>query len=230
MATSNTYGFLPSIGDLVLAAYRRIQIHRAEITSEHLADARNECNFLQAEWACNGPLLWSVVLQTQVLTAGTPTYAVPSNTIMVLDAYISIPNGDGTFTDRIITPLSRTEYASMPNKLQQSAPTSFWYDRLISPTMTLWPNPDSTAVYTLNYYTFTQIQDAVLQGAIQPQIPYFWLDAYVAGLAHRLAMIYAPPLETQRRAEAQRAYNIASSQGTEGTPLFLTPNCDSYWR
>ena len=233
MTTSGTTNFLPSVGELVLAAYRRVGVHRSEITSEHLADARNETNLMQAEWAALGPLLWTVGLQSQALTTGTPTYSVPPDTIMVLDAYISIPNGDGTTVDRVITAMSRSEYAAMPDKLQKSAPTSYWFDRLVAPTITLWPNPDASTEYTLNYYTFSQIQDATLQGALQPQIPYFWLDAYVAGLARRLKMIY--PTENQVPyadfvAEAQRAYNIASAQGTEGTPLYIAPAVDSYWR
>lgn len=231
MATSGTYNFLPSVGELVTAAYRRVGIHRSELTTEHFADARNECNLLQAEWACNGPLLYTVDLQTVSLVQGTATYSVPVNTIMVLDVYISIPNGiNGGTTDRIITPLSRTEYAGMPQKSEQSAPTSYWFDRLATPSMTLWPVPDGYGPYTMSYYRFTQAQDATFQNASQPAIPYLWLDAYVAGLAHRFAMIYKPEMEPVRLGEARRAYNIASAQDTEGASLFVAPQCSSYWR
>lgn len=230
MTTSGTYAYLPSCGELIAAAYRRVGIHRSELVTEHFADAMNETNLLQAEWANEGPLLWTVALQSVDLVEGTQTYTVPVNTVMVLDVYISIPNQDGTSTDRVITPMSRSEYAAMPEKLQQGAPTCYWFDRLISPSIYLWPTPDGYGPYTMNYYTFSQVQDAALVNATQPQIPYLWLDAYVAGLAHRFAMIYAPPMEQARLIEAKRAYNIASTQGTEGTSLFLAPNCSSYWR
>lgn len=233
MAASGTYDFLPPIGELVAASYRRIGTHRSELTTEHFTDARNECNLLQAEWACNGPLLYTVDLQTVNLVQGTATYSVPVNTIMVLDVYISIPNGDGTTTDRIITPLSRTEYAGMPQKSEQSAPTSYWYDRLASPSMTLWPVPNGYGPYTMSYYRFTQAQDATFQNATQPAIPYLWLSAYVGGLAYSLAMIYKrdnPVLIAQCLAEKTRSYNIASQQDTEGASLFVAPQCSSYWR
>lgn len=229
MASSGNYLFSPSVGELVVAAYRRIGLHRSELLTEHFADAKTETNLMQAQWANLGPLLWTVDLQTVSLVAGTPTYSVPSNTIMMLDVYISIPNGDGTNSDRIITPISRTEYASMPNKLQQASPTVFWFDRLISPTFTLWQTPDGVAP-TLSYYRFTQVQDAALANATTPQVPYYCLDAYVAGLSHRLARIYKPELEGARETDAAKALTTMFNQVVENVPLYIQPVSYNYWR
>lgn len=229
MATTGTYTFFPSTGELVIAAYRRIQIHRAEILSEHLADAKNEANLLQVQWANLGPTLWTVDLQTVNLVQGTATYSVPANTVMVLDAYISIPNGDGTNSDRIIWPFSRTEYASTPDKLQQGSPTSFWFDRLIAPTITLWPVPDGSEP-TFSYYRFTQTQDAALANAVNPQVPYLALDAWVACLAHRLARIWKPDLALAREGDATKALNTFMMQMTENVALYISPTTDNYWR
>lgn len=227
---SGTYDFFPTTGHLVLAAYARIQIRRTEIVSEHLTNAGVELNLLEAEWANNGPNLWTVTLNTTALTQGQQIVDVPTNTITVLDSYISIPNGDGTFSDRIITPFSRSEYAAQPEKLSQGAPTSLWFNRQINPQIYLWPVPDSGGPYTLSYYTFTAIEDAVLSGALNAQIPYRWLDAMVAGLAYRLARIYAPTLEQARGADSNTAYLLAARQDTEGTPMAIQPNTDPYWR
>lgn len=229
MATSQIYSFLPSTGELVIAAYRRIQIHRAEILTEHLADARNEANLLQVNWANLGPSLWTVDLQTVALVAGQGTYVVPPNTVMMLDVYVSTPNGDGTNSDRIITPWSRTEYASAPDKLQQGSPTVFWFDRLIAPTFTLWPVPDGTEP-TLSYYRFTQPQDAVLTNALNPQMPYLALDAWVAGLAHRLSRIWKPELTAARETDSIKAFTVFMSQMTENVDLYIAPQVESYWR
>lgn len=230
MATySSTYNFLPSVGELFIAAYRRIQIHRAEIVTEHIADARNEANFLQVEWANLGPLLWTVDLQVVPLVQGQATYTVPPNTVMMLDVYVSTPNGDGTTSDRVITPWSRTEYASAPDKAQQGSPTVFWYDRLIAQTFTLWPVPDGMEP-TLSYYRFSQVQDAVSTNARNPQIPYLALDAYVAGLAKRFARIYKPDLYDAREADAVKAFNVFFSQYVENVPLMIIPDTSSLWR
>jgi hypothetical protein len=229
VATTGTYGFSPNVGSLVVAAYRRIGVHRAELLTEHFADATTEANLLQVQWANLGPLLFTVDLQTVSLVQGQATYTVPPETVMMLDVYISIPNGGSTNSDRIILPYSRTEYASTPNKLQQGSPTVFWFDRLIAPTFTLWPVPDGTEP-TLSYYRFTNIQDAATANSTAPQIQYLWLDAYVAGLSHRLARIYKPELETQRETDSIKAYTVASTQGTENVPLFISPVIDGYYR
>lgn len=230
MTVSGAYAFLPSTGELIVAAFRRVQIHRSEILTEHLADARNEANLLQVQWANLGPTLWTVDLQTVPLVQGQATYSVPAETVMMLDAYISIPNGDGTTSDRIIWPYSRTEYASVPDKAQQGAPTSFWYDRVIAPTFTLWPVPDGS-VQSLSYYRFTQIQDAATTNATNPQIPYLALDAWVACLTQRLAVIYPPPKTGyDYDGAAAKALNVMFTQINENTPLYLLPMTAGYWR
>ena len=230
VTTSGTYGFLPSVGELIVAAYRRVQIHRSEILTEHLADARNEANLLQVSWANLGPTLFTVDLQTVPLIQGQATYSVPPETVMMLDAYVSIPNGDGTTSDRIIWPLSRTEYASIPDKSQQGAVTSFWFDRLISPSFSLWLVPDGT-IPTLSYYRFTQIQDANLANGTNPQIPYLALDAWVACLAQRLAVIYPPPKPGYNYDDAAaKAVSLMFTQINENTPLYISPMTAGYYR
>jgi hypothetical protein len=57
---------------------------------------------------------------------------------MILDMYISYGSPS---TDRLIFPISRSEYAAYPDKTTQGTPTVFWFDRLIAPTFTLWPVP-----------------------------------------------------------------------------------------
>src|SRR4030095_2145925 len=111
MATSGTYAFNPSIGNLALSAFSRIQIRRPALLAEHMTDAYNETNFMLSSWANMAPNLWTVGLVTQRLTAGTATYNVDAKTIMILDAYITVDS-----QDRLIFPVSRTEYASFPNK------------------------------------------------------------------------------------------------------------------
>ena len=149
---------------------------------------------------------------------------------MILDVYVSTPNGDGTNSDRVITALSRTEYASMPDKGQQAPPTSYWFDRLINGTITLWPVPDGTNP-TASYYRFTQIQDASLTNGASPQIPYLMLDAYVAGLAQRLSVIYVPPKPGyDYEGAAGKALNTFFSQYNEFVPLYIQPQTEGYWR
>ena len=225
--TSNTYNFAPGIGELGLNALSRIQIRPPAITNDHMIAMRLEGNFLQAEWSNKGVTLWTVDQQTQALTQGTATYNVPANTIMILDAYISTGS---PATNRYITPFSRTDFASLGNPTSQGFPTTFWFDRLIAPSLTLWPVPDGGGPYTLNYYRYRQIQDAEYVGGLNAEIPYTFLDAWSAGLAHRLSRHYAPSLEQIRKADAMEAFAIASAQNVENVPVYIQPMISNYYR
>lgn len=225
MSTSGTYAFNPTLGDVFLEAFSRCKVRRTEITPQHIADARAAANYLQAAWANDGLTLWTVDKQTITFTQGTATYDVPVNTVMVLDLYIVIQTGN----NRLITPFSRTDYASLANPAQQGVPTSFWFDRIASPTLTFWPVPDGNEIGA-EYYRYRQIQDAESRQGGQAEIPYLWLDAFAAGLAHRLSRSYAPDLEPMRKADYVDAYALAAKQGTENVPMYISAGLSGYYR
>lgn len=225
-----TFEFSPSVGDLILNAYSRIGVRRPSLTAEHMVDARLECNLLQAEWSNQQVNLWTVDRQDNPLVQGQATYVLPTETIALLDCYISIENGNSPSTDRVIMPVSRTEYSSYPDKTIQGTPNVFWFDRLNSPTITLWPVPDGAGPYTLRYYRCRQIADAAMANGAFPDVPYRWLDAWVAALAMRLARIHAPERLQDSQAEAARAWGIAATQDVENVPLRITPGMAGYYR
>ncbi len=229
MTSSGTYAFSLNAGDSVIAAYERIQIRAPSLRQEHFQTARRELNFLLAEFSNRQVNLWSVELISLTLVDGTATYDVPARVVMILDAYLRLNDGDSDQTDTYITPISRTDYASYSAKLTEGVPTVYWFNRLISPTLTTYPVVNSSD-YLLNYYACVQVQDANLTGGETPDIPYLWTDALVAGLAHRLARTYAPPLEAIRKADAQEAWTIAATQNTEAVPTVISPGISRYYR
>lgn len=230
MTTSGTYSYNPSIGEVVLYAFNLCQVRSTSIAQEHLNSARQAMNMMLSRWSNMGPDLWKVDTQTITLQAGVSTYSVPADTVMILDMYARTPSGT-TNTDRIMMPVSRTEYASYPNKSQQGFPTVFWFDRLISPTVTVWPVPDgSSSPTTITYYRVTQVQDANLPGGETIDVPYRWLDAFANGLAYYLARIWQPQLVGQLKQEADEAYMIAANQDTENVSVFISPQIQGYFR
>ncbi len=230
MTTSGTYNYNPSIGEVVLYAFNLCQVRSTSIAQEHLNSARQAMNMLLSRWSNMGVNLWKVDTETITLQEGVSTYSVPSDTVMILDMYARTPSGT-TNTDRIMMPISRTEYASYPNKLQQGFPTVFWFDRLISPTVTIWPLPDgSGSPTTITYYRVTQVQDANLPGGETIDVPYRWLDAFANGLAYYLARIWQPQLVGQLKQEADEAYMIAANQDTENVSVYISPMISGYFR
>ena len=236
MASSGTYDYSLSNGEAVLAAFARCTIHPPAILQNHMLTARRETNLLFSEWSNRQVNLWRVESFSTNLTEGDPSYDVDPRVVMILDAYISLNNGESNQTDRYVTPFSRTDYASQSNKQTQGFPTNYWFDRLISPTATFWPVPDSGGPYTFNYYAATQIQDAALTGGQTPDIPYRWLDALVAGLAKRLARCFPPQgvdptaFKAGLDADYNEAWTHAATQDVENVNLRLSPQIGGYYR
>ena len=230
MTSSGTYDWTLSNGETVLAAYERVNIRAPSIRIEHMVTARRELNLLLVEAANKQVNLWKVEQNSFPLVQGTATYPIPARTVMILDAWITTQNGQLNQNDRYITPVSRTEYASYSSKNTQGPPTTYWFDRLISPTITFWPVPDNSGPYVFKYFSCVQMQDVNIAGGETPDLPYRWLDWFVAGLAHRLSRVYAPQLETIRKADAQDAWLVAASQDTENVPFNLGLGIGGYYR
>ncbi len=236
MTTTGSYSYNPAAANLTMVAFGRVGLRRAELTTQHMADAENEINLLQVEMSNRQPNLWRGQTYESALTAGVATTTLPEQVIAIAAAYISITTGNQTI-DRIIWPLSTFEYAALPDKLQEGPPTSYWYDRQSTPQITFWPVPDVSATYTAKLRVFSQIQDATLVGGKTIDMPYRWLDAWVAGLAARLADLYPDPLIKTKGpgaiqdmwAKAERAWTIAATEDKERVPLYLQPQTQAYW-
>jgi hypothetical protein len=239
MATSGTYNFNPGLGELTLYAYNLIGIRNTAVLQEQMEAARMATNMLLARWSNQGVNLWAVDLVTTPLVTDQSTYAVDPNTVMILDAYVT-NDQTGDNIDRIILPISRTEYASYPNKEQQGFPTVYWFDRLISsarstgsvgPTVTLWPVPNTNnGPSSLKYYRVRQIQDSNLQNGQTVEIPYLWLEAFAYALAYRLSQIWAPAMSMGLKPMADESYQIAADQNVETAQQYISPMISGYFR
>lgn len=228
MSTSGTYTFNPSLGEMTLYALNLCGVRGTAILQEHMESARIAANMLLGRWSSQGVNLWTVDLQTIYLVQGTSTYTVPDNTVVMLDAYVTTGTGTSAI-NRLILPISRTEYASYPNPLQQGFPTTYWFDRLISPSVTLWPVPDGNEV-SFSYYRVQQIQDSNFTNGQQVEIPYYFLEAFVYGLAQRLAMVWAPDKVALLKPMADESYAIAAAQNIETAQQYISPMISSYFR
>lgn len=231
MTSSGTYIYAPSVGDLTLNAFARIGLRRPELLQQHFADAAQEANLLQVEWSNRQPNLWLSELYPVTLVQGTASYPLLPRFINPMAVYMTTaPGGSGAPFDRVLGPLSTFEYAALPNKTVQGPPTSYWYDRTITPTVYLWPVPDGNATYTLQLQILSQPQDANLPSGVTPNIPYRWLDAFSKGLSARLAVIYKPEMEVVRSADAERSWRLAATQDTEDVPFFIIPGTSGYFQ
>ena len=216
------------MGEAVLYAYGLCGIRRTALTQQHFEDARLATNMMMLRWSSKGVNLWQVELDQIPLCRGQSTYPVPSNTIVMLDAYITLNTGAAGI-DRLILPISRTEYASYANKQSIGFPTTFWFDRLLAPTVTLWPVPDGTQS-CFKYYRLRQTQDSVMANGTQVEIQPYALEAYVLGLAWRLALSWAADKAIALKPLADEAYADFADQNTEQANQYISPQIGGYFR
>ena len=228
MSTSGTYTYNPSLGEITIYSYNLIGVRGTALLQEHMEAARMAANMMLGRWSSEGVNLWAVDLQTITLVPGTSTYTVLDNTVAMLDAYVTTGTGTNAI-NRLILPISRTEYASYPNKTQQGFPTTYWFDRLLAPTVTLWPVPDGNEV-SFSYYRVRQVQDSNLVNGQQIEIPYYFLEAFAYGLALRLAMMWAPDKVQLLKPLADESYDLAARQNIETAQQYISPMISSYFR
>jgi hypothetical protein len=228
MSVSGTYNYNPSLGEITLYAFNLCGVRNTALLQEHMESARMAANMILGRWSSQGVNLWMVDLQSIPLVEGQATYNIPTSTIVMLDTYVVTTSGGAT-TNRLILPISRTEYASYPNPTQQGFPTTYWQDRLINGTVTLWPVPDGSQA-SLDYYRVCQIDDANFTNGQTVNIPVYFLEAFAYALAQRLAMIWAPERIALIKPLADESYLIAVEQNVETAQQYISPQISSYFR
>ena len=103
-----------------------------------LKTARRSMNLMTIEWQSKGINMWTMEQGFINLTPGLSTYALPTDTIDLLEQVIRTgSNTASTQADLTITRISVSTYATIPNKLQQARPIQVWIQRLsgeVNPT------------------------------------------------------------------------------------------------
>ena len=229
MPTSGTTAFAPDLGELTLYAFNLAGVRPTALTQQHMESARMAANMVNARWSALDVNLWAVDLQSIPLVPGNNTYSVPANTIAILDAYTTNWGTGAGQRNRIILPVSRSEYASYPNPNQRGAVTVYWFNKLLAPTITFYLTPDGTNA-TVNYYRVRQIQDARLASATQPELPYYFLEAYALAIAQRVAQVWNPGMAAGLKTLADEAFEIAANQNTERAAFYVSPIIQPYFR
>lgn len=187
-----------------------------------------ECNLLNVQFTNRLPNQYSLETPTINLVQGTATYALPNRTVAIGLAYLTQSPSTASAVDRPLNPISATDYAAIPTKTTQGPPTCFWLQLLPIPQITLWPVPDA-GPYILNVQSFRQQQDLSISGGQTIDAPYRYLDAFVAGLAARLARNWAPTLYPVRKADWEEAWTEVTSTDQEDANLYISPGLQSYF-
>jgi hypothetical protein len=223
MATSGVAAFNLDLSDIIEEAFERAG---AELRSGYdMRTARRSLNLLLADWANRGVNMWTFEQGTINLVAGTATYALPTDTVDLLEHVIRTGAGNAsTQADLTITRISVSTYATLPNKLTQARPIQIWVQRLETPQVTVWPVPDASQPYQLVYWRLRRLQDAG-DGVNTPDVPFRFLPCLVAGLAYYLAMKIPNAIQRVEVLKAQydEAWLLASDEDREKAAVRFVP-------
>lgn len=126
MSTSGTTAFNLDLNSLVEEAFERAG---REVRSGYdMRTARRSLNLMTIEWANRGINLWTIEQGVIPLNQSQITYALPNDTIDLLDQVVRTQSGLNQ-TDINITRISVSTYATIPNKNAQGRPIQVWINR-----------------------------------------------------------------------------------------------------
>ena len=230
MTTSGTSGFNLDLNDIIEEAFERCGVE-VRTGYEHRT-ARRSLNLLTIEWANRGINLWTIEQGSIPLVQGQIIYALPVDTIDLLDQVIRTQSGVNQ-TDINISRISVSTYATIPNKNTQGRPIQVWIDRqsgateptgVAAPEIYVWPTPDQSNFYTFVYWRLRRIQDAGT-GTSTQDIPFRMLNCLVAGLAYYLSLKIPDAMGRieMLKMEYENQWLLASSEDREKASLRLAP-------
>lgn len=136
MTTTGTSVFNLDVNDLIEEAFERCG---AELrTGYDFKTARRSLNLLTIEWANRGINLWTIEEGQIPLYPNQAIYALPNDTIDLLDQVTRTNAGQGTTQiDININRISESTYSTIPNKYAQGRPIQVWINRQTAETNSL---------------------------------------------------------------------------------------------
>lgn len=183
MPTSGSTGFSPEFTEIAEEAWERAG--REMRSGYDLRTARRSMNLMTIEWQNRGINMWTIDQGTITLTAGVNTYALPTDTIDLLEHVIRTgQNVSSTQADLTITRISVSTYATIPNKLQQARPIQVWIQRLsgqVSPANATLSSTINSTTTTITLSSTASLPSAGFVRIDSEDILYQWLDGNSLG-------------------------------------------------
>lgn len=129
MSTSGVASFDLDLNEICEEAFERAGSELR--TGYNMRTARRSLNLLFADWANRGINMWTFEQNVITLATGQPTYALPDDTVDLLEQVIRTSAGQpNNQADLTITRISVSTYATIPNKLIQGRPIQVYIQRL----------------------------------------------------------------------------------------------------
>lgn len=227
MTSSGLYTYNLNTGGILIEAFDRIEIRPVEITREQMSSAIRSIN-LDLSTLNNMPVnLWCIDFIVIPAIQGTSSYPLDPKYQLVTDVFARLTQS-GVDTDRILLPISRSTYASYPQKQTQGPSSVFWFERLEIPILTVWPVPDGETEDSICCYAMRRVQDIVNDGTQTVDVPYRFLEVVISRLATRLALKFKPEKYALMKSISDEIYQTAYVEDQERADLIISPIFQAY--
>lgn len=183
MTTSGTAAFDLEFTEIAEEAWERAG---RELRSGYdLRTARRSMNLMTIEWQNRGINMWTIDQKTMTFTPGLNTYALPLDTIDLLDHVIRTgANAASTQADLNITRISVSTYATIPNKLAQGRPIQVFVQRKsgqVSPANATLSTSINSTTTTIELSSVASLPSAGFIRLGAEDIYYGWLSGTTLG-------------------------------------------------
>jgi len=164
MATTGTTAFNLDLNNIVEEAFERCGQELR--TGYDMRTARRSMNLLTIEWANRGINLWTIEQGSIPMVQGQITYALPNDTIDLMDMVIRTQSGIDQ-TDININRISSSTYATIPNKNAQGRPIQVWIDRQSGTENVTAKTLNTTINSSINTVTLSSVEGLNYVGFIK---------------------------------------------------------------
>ena len=218
MTTSSSTDFEPNVAEFAEEAFERCGLELR--TGYDLKTAKRSINIMLAEWANRGLNQWTIEQTTQTVTEGTTNYSLNSNVIDILDMVVR-RTVNTTQTDISLSRLSRSQYINIPNKTTKARPSQFFFDKLTTPVIKIWPAPEnSTDILVFN--KLVRMDDAD-KATNTMDMPFRFYPCFAAGLAYYISMKRSPERSAMLKQAYEEEFERAMSQDEDRASFRIRP-------
>ena len=218
MTTSSSTDFEPNVAEFIEEAFERCGLELR--TGYDLKTAKRSINIMLAEWANRGINQWTIEQTTQTVTEGTTNYSLNSNVIDILDMVVR-RTVNTTQTDISLSRLSRSQYINIPNKTTKARPSQFFFDKLTTPVIKIWPAPEnSTDILVFN--KLVRMDDAD-KATNTMDMPFRFYPCFAAGLAYYISMKRSPERSAILKQAYEEEFERAMSQDEDRASFRIRP-------
>lgn len=223
-----------NIGDIILRAYQKAGIQGLEQPTtglqwtQRVAAGRTILREAMTRAQVESVFTRTVELYDITLTASTPSYVLPLDTIDVME--------DGSFresTESLWTymrQMDREEYLAAPDKdATHSRPIRFWVDR--GARITVWPLPIPNVTNSLLKVQRERLLADVGNSSESLDLERYWTDYITCHLAHELALASSLPLDRcgYLKSVAREALTVAQAKARQQTPNQMVLQHRTQW-